>query len=54
MPRVVGALTIPEHQALSTGMPKYCPGTVFTIGGQSNTTPQVVSLITSILNVSGG
>jgi hypothetical protein len=33
-------------------LPKYCPSTVFTIGGQSYTTPQVAALITAILNVS--
>ncbi len=53
MPRTVRpALTTAEYQALLVGLPKYCPNTVFTIGGQSLTTPQVVALITTILNVS--
>ena len=52
MGRAVRALTTAQYQALLTGMPKYCPTTVFTIGGKSFTTPQVGQLITSILNVS--
>ncbi len=46
------SLTIAQYQALQTGLPKYCPNTDFTIGGQSYTTPQVVALITTILNAS--
>ena len=52
MSTYVKSLTTAQYQALLTGLPKYCPNTVFTIGGQSYTTPQVVALITSILNVS--
>jgi hypothetical protein len=51
MSRPTEALTMAEYQALLAGLPKYCPNSVFTIAGQSYTTPQVVALITSILNV---
>jgi hypothetical protein len=51
MSRKLKTLTQAEYQALSIGLPKYCPTAVFTIAGQSYTTPQVVALITSLLNV---
>jgi hypothetical protein len=51
MGRAVRSLTTAQYQGLLTGLPKCCPNTVFTIGGKSYTTPQVVGFITSILNV---
>jgi hypothetical protein len=44
-------LTLAQYQALLEGLPKFCPNAVFTIAGQSYTTPQAVTLITSILSV---
>ena len=44
------ALTTAQYTALQTGLPTYCANTVFTIGGQTYTTAQVVALIVSILN----
>ncbi len=35
MARFTRALSTAQYQALQTGLPKYCPNTVFTIGGQS-------------------
>jgi hypothetical protein len=39
-----------EYQALIIGLQKYCATSTFPVGGQSLTTPQVVALITAILN----
>jgi hypothetical protein len=49
MARTPKALTVQQYQALQNGMPTYCPNAVFTIAGQSYTTPQVVALIAAIL-----
>jgi hypothetical protein len=51
MGRVSKVVTQQQYQALLTGLPKYCPTTTFVIGGTSYTTAQVVTLVTSILDV---
>ena len=51
MSKTIKSLSTAQYQALLSGLPTYCATTVFTIAGTSYTTPQVVALITSILNV---
>ena len=50
MSNKIRSLTTAQYQALITGMPKYCPNSVFEIAGTSYTTPQVVALVQSVLN----
>jgi len=50
MTTVSKSLTVAQYQALQSGLPTYRANTVFTIGGQTYTTPQVVALIASLLN----
>ena len=50
MPHTIKILTQTEYQALSNGLLKYCAASTFTIGGQSYTTPQVVTLIGQLQN----
>jgi len=45
-------LTEAQLRALITSIPIYCANTIFTLSGQTFTSPQLVTLITSVLNAS--
>ena len=45
-------LTEAQLRALITSVPIYCASTIFTLSGQTFTAPELVTLITSVLNAS--
>ena len=45
-------LTDAQLQALITGIPLYCAGTVFSVAGQTFTGPQAVTVFESVRNAS--
>jgi hypothetical protein len=50
MAKRIQVLTQQQYQALLTGLPKYCPNATFVYEEKNYTTPQVVTLISSVLS----
>jgi hypothetical protein len=46
---LMSPLTLAELQALVNGLPRYCPTAIFTVAGQTFTSPQAVTFIQSVL-----